>query len=139
MTAAKPFCRSRTRFANGHPSQPCSRRLDGNTQPFRSYAHALVETQQSEADDRGTRDEKRREVDGIECPNRVTGKGLTRAIDYLAGDSQDLPMSRSRDEVRPTVGGFGFRQILERYCPQQYAITLDQGQVGSDDDFRFAK
>jgi hypothetical protein len=121
------------------PSQPCSGRLDGNTQPFRSYAHALVETQQSEADNCGTRYEKRREVDGIECPNRVTGKRLSRAIDYLARDSQDLPMSRSSDEVRPTVGGFGFRQLLERYCPQQYAITLDQGQVGSDNDFGLAE
>jgi hypothetical protein len=119
--------------------QPCSGRLHGDTQPFRSLAHALVEAQQSEADDRGTRDEKRCEVDGIECPNRVTEKRLARAIDYLGRDSQDLPMSSSRDEVRSTVGGFGLRQFLERHRPQQYAITLDQGQVGSDDDFGLAE
>jgi hypothetical protein len=78
-------------------------------------------------------------VDGIECPNRVTGKRLTRAIDYLSRDSQDLPMSSSRDEVRSTVGGFGLRQFLERYRPKQYPITLDQGQVGSDDNFGLAE
>ena len=102
-------------------------------------AHALVKAQQSEADDRGTRNEQRREVDGIQCPNRVPGKRPTRAINYLARHSQDLPMSSGRDEVRSTVGGFGLRQFLERRRPQQYAITLDQGQVGSDDDFCFAK
>ena len=78
--------------------QRWSGRLDGNTQPFRGLAHALIKAQQSEADDRGTRNEQRCEVDGIEYPNRVTGKRLTRAIDYLARDSQDLPMSGSRDE-----------------------------------------
>jgi hypothetical protein len=96
-------------------------------------AHALVEAQQSEAGNRGTRNEKRCEMDGIECPNRVTWKRLTRPINYFARDSQDLPMSSSCDEVRSTVGGFGFRQFLERHGPQQYAITLDQGEVGRDD------
>ena len=119
--------------------RPCSDRLDGNTQPFRSLAHALIETQQSEADNRGTCDEERCEVDGIECTNRVTGKRLTRAIDYLGRDSQDLPMSSSRDEVRSTVGGFSLCQFLERHRPQQYAITLDQRQVGRDDDFGLAE
>ena len=47
-------------------------------------AHALVEAQQPEADDRGTRNEKRCEVDGIDCPNRVTGRRLARTIDYLS-------------------------------------------------------
>jgi hypothetical protein len=65
------------------------RRLDSDTQPFRSLARALVEAQQSETDDRGTRNEKRCEVDGIECPNRVTGKWLTRAIDYRADAATD--------------------------------------------------
>ena len=96
----------------------CSGRLDGDTQSFRSLAHAFVEAQQSEADDRGTRDEKRCEVDGIECPNRVAGKRLTRAIDYVGRDSQDVPMSSSRDKVRSTVGGVGLRQFLERHRPQ---------------------
>jgi hypothetical protein len=59
----------------------------------------------------------------------------TRAVNYLGRDSQHLPMSSSRDEVRSTVGRFGFRQFLERRRPQQYAITLDQGQVGRDDYF----
>jgi hypothetical protein len=120
-------------------SQPCSGRLDGDTQSVRSLAHALVEAQQSQANDRGSRNEKRCEVDGIERPNRVTGKRLTRAIDYLGRDSQYLPVSSSRDEVRSTVGGFGLRQFLECHRPQQYAITLDQGQVGSDDDFGLAE
>jgi hypothetical protein len=119
--------------------QPCSGRLDGDTQSFRSLAHALVEAQQSQANDRGSRNEKRCEVYGIERPNRVTGKRLTRAIDYLGRDSQYLPMGSSRDEMRSTVGGFGLRQFLERHRPQQYAITLDQGQVGSDDDFGLAE
>jgi hypothetical protein len=102
-------------------------------------AHVLIEAQQSEADDRRTRNEKRCEVDGIECPNRVTGKRLTCAIDYLGRNSQNVPMRSSRDEVRSTVGGFGLRQFLERHCSQHYAITLDQGQVGSDDDFGCAE
>jgi hypothetical protein len=58
--------------------QPCSGRFDGNAQPLRGLAHALVEAQQSEADDRGTHHEQRCEVDGIERPNRVAGKRLTR-------------------------------------------------------------
>ena len=119
--------------------QPCSGRLDVDTQPFRSLAHALIEAQQSEADDGGTRDEKRCEVHGIECRYRVTGKRLARAIDYLGRDSQDLPMSSSRDEVRSAVGSFGLRQFLKRHRPQQYAITLDQGQVGRDDNFGLAE
>jgi len=60
-------------------------------------AHALIETQQSEADHRGTRDEKRCEVKGVECPNWLTGKRLTRAIDDLGRNSQNMSMSRSRD------------------------------------------
>ncbi len=95
-------------------------------------AHALIETQQFEADNRGTRDEKRCEVNGVECSNWVTGKRLTRAIDDLGGNSQNMPMSRSRDEVRTSVGGLSFRQFLERQHPQQRAITLDQRQVRSD-------
>jgi hypothetical protein len=75
--------------------QPCSGRLDGDTQFFGRFAHALVEAQQSEVGNRGTRDQKRCQVDGIECPNRVTRKRLTRAIDYLGRGSQDLPMSSS--------------------------------------------
>jgi hypothetical protein len=118
---------------------PCSGRLDGDTKPCCSLAHALIEAQQSEADDRGTRNEQRCEVDGIDCPNRITGKRLTRAVNYLARDSQHLPMSSSLDEVRSTVGSFGLRQFLERHRPQHYAITLDQGQVGRDDDFGLAE
>ena len=124
-------------FADSERS--CSTRLDPNTQPFCSLAHAIVEAQQPEADDRGARNEQRREVDCIQCPNRVPGKRLTRAINYLAGYAQDLPVTRSRDEVRPTVGGFGLRQFLERHRSQQHAITFDYGQIGSDDDFCFAK
>ena len=41
-------------------------RLDGDTEPCRSLADAIIETQQSEADDRRTRYEQRGEVDGIE-------------------------------------------------------------------------
>ena len=115
--------------------QPCSGRFDRNTQLFRGLAHARVQTQQSEADDRGTRNEQRCEVDGIESPNRITWKRLTRPIDYLARNSQHLPMSRSRGEVRSTVGSFGLRQFFERQRPQQYAITFDQRQVGREDYF----
>jgi hypothetical protein len=132
----------RLRSASNPPATSqcrCSGRLDGDAQPFRSLAQALIEAQKSEAGDRGTRNEKRCEVDGIECPNRVAGKRLTRAIDYLSRDPQDLPMSSSRDEVRPTVGGFAFGQFPERHRPEQYAITLDQGQVGRDDDFGIAE
>ncbi len=98
-----------------------------------------METQQSDADDRGTRDEKRCEVNGVECPNWVTGKRLTRAIDDLGRNSQNMPMSRSRDQVSASVGGLSFRQFLERDHPQQYAITLDQRQVRSDNDFGLAE
>jgi hypothetical protein len=73
-------------------------------------AHALIETQQSEADDRGTRDEKRCEVNGVECPNWVTGKRLTGAIDDLGRNSQNMPISRSRDQVRAAE----FSQISPR-------------------------
>jgi hypothetical protein len=48
-------------------------------------------------------------------------------------------MSGSRDEVRSAVSGFGLRQFLERHRPQQYAITLNQGQIGRDDDFGLAE
>jgi hypothetical protein len=102
-------------------------------------AHAIIEAQQSEADDRGTRNDQRCEVDGIECPNRITGKRLTRAVNYLARDSQHLPMSSSLNEVRSTVGSFGLRQFFERHRPQQYAISLDQRQVGGDDYFGLAE
>jgi hypothetical protein len=102
-------------------------------------AHPLVEAQQSQTNHRGTRNKKRCEVDGIGCPNRITRERLARAIDYLGRHSKDLPMSSSRDEVRSAVGGFGLRQFLERHCPQQYPITLDQGQVGRDDDFGLAE
>ena len=44
---------------------PCSGRLDSDTQPFRSLAHTLVETQKAETNDRRTRNEKRCKVDGI--------------------------------------------------------------------------
>jgi len=64
-------------------------------------AHALVEAQQSEADDRGTRNKMRCEVDGIEGPNRVAGKWLPRTINYLGRDSQHLPMSRSGSHADP--------------------------------------
>jgi len=117
----------------------CSGGLDGETQPLRSLTHALVEAQQSQADERGTRNDKRCEVDGVECPNRVTGKRLTRAIDCLGRDSEDMPMSSSRDEVRSTVGGLRLRQFSKGQRPQQYAITLDQRQVGGDDDLGPAK
>ena len=113
----------------------CSGRLDRDPQPSRCLAHALVEAQQSETGDRGTRDEKRCEVDGIKSPNRVTGERLTRTINNVARDSQNVPMGRSGVEVRATVGRFGFRQFLERHHPQQHAITFDLGQVGRGDDF----
>ena len=92
-------------------------------------AHSIVEAQQPQTDDRRTRDEKGCEVDGIECPNRVAGERLACAINHLGRYSQDLPMSSSRDEVRSTVGGLGLRELLERYRPQQYAVTFDQRQV----------
>src|SRR5258706_263948 len=118
------------RRSASHPfgPQPCSGWLDGDTQSVRSLAHALVEAQQSQANDRGSRNEKRCEVDGIERPNRVTGKRLTRAIDYLGRDSQYLPMSSSRDEVRSTVGGFGLRQFLECHRHRRTALPLSGWQ-----------
>jgi hypothetical protein len=48
-------------------------------------------------------------------------------------------MSGGRDEVRSAVGGFGLSQFPQRDGPQQYTITLDEGQVGSNDDVRFAE
>jgi hypothetical protein len=102
-------------------------------------AHAIIEAQQSQADDRGTRNEQRCEMDCIECPNRITGKRLTRAINYLTRDPQHLPMSSSLDEVRSTIGSPGLRQFFERNRPQQYAITLDQRQIGRDDYFGLAE
>ena len=54
---------------------------------------------------------------------------MASAINHLGRYSQDLPMSGSRDEVRSTVGGLGLREFLERYRPQQYAVTFDQRQV----------
>lgn len=92
--------------------------LDGDTEPCRSLADAIIGTQQSEADDGRTRNEQRGEVDGIECPNGITCKRLTRAINYLPHDSKHLPMSSSLDEVRSTVRSFGLRQLLERHRPQ---------------------
>jgi hypothetical protein len=78
-------------------------------------------------------------VDGIECLSRITGKWLTRAVNYLARNSQHLPMRSGIDEMRPPVGSFGLCQFLERHCPQQDAITLDKRQVGRDDCFGFAE
>ena len=49
------------------------------------------------------------------------------------------PGNGCRDEVRSTVSGLGLRQFLEHHCPQQYAITLDQRQVGRDDYFGLAE
>lgn len=43
----------------------CSARFDRNTQSFRGLTHALVQTQQPDADYRGSRDEKRCEMDGF--------------------------------------------------------------------------
>ena len=95
--------------------QLCSGRLGGDAQPFRGLAQALLEAQQSEANERRTRNEKRCEVDGIRCPNRLTGKRLTGAIDYLGRKSQDLPMRSSRGEVRSAVGDFGLRQVTRSH------------------------
>ena len=68
-------------------------------------------------------------MDGIECPDRVAGKRLTRTINHLARDSQDLPMSSSGNEVCSTVSRFCLRQFLERHCPEQHAVALDQREV----------
>lgn len=116
-----------------------SARFDRNTQSFRGLTHALVQTQQPDADDRGSRDEKRCEMDGIECPDRITWKRPARPIDYLVRNSQHLPVRSSLDEVRSTVCGFGFRQLLDHHRAEQQPITLDQGQVRRDNDFGFAK
>lgn len=48
-------------------------------------------------------------------------------------------MRSRRHEVRSTIGGVPFRQFLERQRPQQYAITLDQGKIGSDDYIRLGE
>lgn len=119
--------------------QPCSGGFDRNAQPFRGLADARIETQQPEADNRGARDEQRCEVDRIDCPNRFTWKRLARPIDYLAGNSQHVPMSSSRAEVRSTVGGFGLRQFLDRHRSEQHPITLNQGEVGCDNNFSLAE
>jgi len=41
-------------YQPGGSSQSYFGGLDGNTDPYRSLAHAIIETEQSEADDRGT-------------------------------------------------------------------------------------
>ncbi len=102
----------------GGSSQSCFGGLDGDTEPCRSLTHSIIETQQSKANDGGTRNKQRCEVDRIEGPDRITGKGLTRAINNLPRDAKHLPMSSSHDKVRSMVGSFGLRQFLERHRPE---------------------
>ncbi len=78
-------------------------------------------------------------MDCIKSTDWVTGKRLPRTINYFGSDPHHLPMRGCRNKVRSTVRRFGFSQFPERDGPQQYAITLDQGQIRSNNDFRLAE
>jgi len=71
----------------------------------------------------------------IQRPNRLAWKGLPRTLDDLWADAQQMPVGRRRHEVPSAVRGLPFLQLTERDGTKEYAVALDQGQVGRDDDF----
>ena len=62
---------------------------------------------------------------GVQRPNRFTGKRVSRAIDDVRADAQDLPARRGVDEVRSPIGGVGLRQLAQRCGTVQDAVALD--------------
>ena len=78
-------------------------------------------------------------MDGVERADRVAGERLPRAFDDLFRDPQHVPVGRSRGKVRAAVGGIGLGEFVERQCPQQDTVALDQRQVGRDDEVGLAE
>jgi hypothetical protein len=70
-------------------------------------------------------------MDRIEGPNWFTRKGLPGAIDYLIGDSQDVPMRGCSRQLCAAVRRFRrLPQFAQMDRSDQHTIALNESQIG---------
>ena len=113
---------------------PLIRRLDFEAKRPGVRADAVIDTQDDDVRRSGLRSERAREVQRVEGPHGLLGKGRARAIDRVRPEPQQYPVCRDRAQFGTALGGLDFRDFSERGRPNEHAIALDERQVGRDDD-----
>jgi hypothetical protein len=78
-------------------------------------------------------------MDRIERSDRFAEKGLPGALHNLRRDAQDLPLRCRRRQARAPIRRFRLREFTKSRRSKYYAITLDEGQIRCNDDFRGGK
>lgn len=78
-------------------------------------------------------------MDCVEGLNRLTRKRLSGAIDDLLSNSQDMPMRSRGRQLCTAVRRLCLRQLTQCNRTYQYAIALNECQIGRNDDFGAAK
>lgn len=136
--AAAPHVRQIAREVTLEPGNagfPQGLALDGQdlkTELLARAADSPVEAQKDEALKRGSCDQGTGKVDRIQGANRFGREGAPGAIDYVAVNAQEDPMSRRGVQPSPDVGGAGFRQPVRGLRSDHHAVAFDEGEIGRD-------
>src|SRR3989442_855545 len=91
-----------------------------------------IEGQQHEWARPVARDQRAREMKGIECSERFEGERAAGAADDLIVEAHEAPPTRRRGEQRVEFPGLGFRKVSLDGGADDRTITFDEREVGHD-------
>ena len=114
-------------------------RLKPESQLLADTTDAIVKTEEFHIGDSGANDQRRCQVNRIQGTHRLDRKRAPCALNNVQTKSIDVPVCSGSIEVRPATYGRGFVDLPERDRADQYAITLNQHEVGCEHEFRTAE
>ena len=88
-----------------------SGRLKAKSQLRSCQANAIIEAEKFYARDAGTRCQRRRQVNRVERADRFRGKRLSRAINDVRAQSQQMPVRRRSIQMGAPIGRGGFLDL----------------------------
>ena len=77
-------------------------------------AAARIQTEHVESGRRGARHKRHRQVDGIECRDRLARERAPGTVNHVCSEFQDMPVHCSRREMRAPIAGLRLGQLIQR-------------------------
>ena len=112
-----------------------SGRDDGEPERATGRANPLVEAEDGEVRDPGARDHGTGEMERVEGPDGLDGKGPSSALDDISLDPHDAPAPGRRCQVPVEPNCVSSGEGARGLPPDEDAVTFDQREVGCQYDF----
>ena len=106
------------------------------TKAIGGSADAGIKAQHRQLGNSLATDQRAGQVDGIQRTDRLGRKRSTSPFHNLVIQPKQCPSRRDRIQPRLPIVGVGFVQFVEEHRSNQHAVTLNQREIGGDDELR---